>query len=162
MEDTIRLKFKYPKINSDYFKDEIYSSGRYLWTNNDWRKEEKQQGLYIPKYWIEQDYINTDKTYFCIEASLPKLIYGENHSVLYEYQFDEVVKAIREFSLSIGVYIFPYQIKSAVPTLLAIGKNINIEKKISLLVHRLHKKVEHKEDIYQFFLVHQIIQIKNN
>ncbi|MBU1037319.1 hypothetical protein KKF32_04860 [Patescibacteria group bacterium] len=138
--DTIRLKFKWHKPDNFYFKEKIhqkelnlfyFSGNRYIWTNNAWRKQKQDQGFYIPKYWIEQDFKNPDKTYICFEASLPKLLNGHNHSVIYEYQFDEVVKTICTFFNSIGIFIYSYQIKEVVPTLLAIGKNIILEKNCS-------------------------------
>ena len=137
MIDTIRLKFKYELKNSSYFQEKIrqrelnlfYAKGsRYIWTNNTWRKDRQKQGIYTPKYWIEQDFLNPAKTYFCLEASLPKLLYGENHSIIHEHQLDDIIKSLREFLQTIGIYIFSHQIKEAIPTLLAIGKNIQLEK----------------------------------
>ncbi|MBT4209585.1 MAG: hypothetical protein HOE19_01575 [Candidatus Komeilibacteria bacterium] len=137
MIDTIKLKFKYEHKNTFYFQEKIhqralnlfYATGnRYIWTNNTWRKDRQKQGVYTPKYWIEQDFLNPAKTYFCLETSLPKLLYGENHSIIYEHQLDDTVKALHEFLQTIGVYIFSHQIKSAIPILLAIGKNIHLEK----------------------------------
>ncbi len=137
MLDTIRLKFKYERKDTFFFQEKIhqralnlfYATGnRYIWTNNAWRKERQEQGIYTPKYWIEQDFLNPDKTYFGLETSLPKLLYGENHSIIHEHQLNDIVKALSEFMQEIGVYIFSHQIKEAVPTLLAIGKNIQLEK----------------------------------
>lgn len=137
MIDTLRLKFKYERMDTFYFQEKIhqkelnlfYASGsRYVWTNNTWRKDRQEQGIYTPKYWIEQDFLNPAKTYFCLESSLPKLLYGENHSIIHEHQFNDIVKALCDFTQEIGVYIFSYQITETIPTLLAIGKNIQLEK----------------------------------
>lgn len=133
--DTIRLKFTYPKPNNCFFEEQIHQKelklernpgSRFVWTNNAWRKERQKNGLYVPKYWFEEDFINPKITYFYFEASLPKLIQAENITVLKNNQFDEVVKAIVDFCKTIGISIFSEQIKNAVPTLVAIGTNINI------------------------------------
>lgn len=133
--DTIRLKFRYLKPDTCFFAEEIRQKelrlahipgSRFVWTNNTWRKEQQALGLYVPKYWIEEDFKYPEITYFYFEASLPKLIGEENITALKNNQMDEVVKAISDFCIKIGVYIFPDQIKKCLPTLLAIGKNINI------------------------------------
>lgn len=80
----------------------------------------------LPKFWIEQDFIDYRKTYFVIEASLPKLIFQENSKGLKNEDLEEVVKAIVNFCRQIGIYIFPIDILNALPTLVAIGKNISI------------------------------------
>lgn len=133
--DTIRLKFRYDKPENHYFdqmirQKELYTSfiagSRFVWTNNAWRKEQQALGYYVPKYWIEQHFKYPEVTYFCFEASLPKLIAGENITALRNDQFEEVVKAIADFCKKVGIFIFTEQIKSAIPTLIAIGENINI------------------------------------
>ena len=135
--DTIRLKFRHTLPNTDYFNEEIrkqelnltYVAGsRFAWTNNAWRKERQERGLYTPKYWIEEDYKKPEITHFCFEASLPKLLNSENITPLCDGQLEEVITAIINFLKEIGIYIFSTQIKNAVPTLIAIGKNINITK----------------------------------
>ena len=122
--DTIRLKFAYAKPNNVFFQEKI--RGKQSWTNNAWRKQEKKKGLYVPKYWVEEDFINPDKTYFYFEASLPKLLKGENITALDDDRFDEVLTEIVDFCKKIGVYIFPDIIRKSVPTLVAIGENINL------------------------------------
>lgn len=122
--DTIRLKFDYPKLNNYFFQEKI--RGKQAWTNNTWRKQQKKIGIYMPKYWFEEDYVNPNKTYFYFEASIPKLIKGENITGLNEAQFVEVVTTISDFCKKVGVFIFPYLIRTAVPTLVAIGENINL------------------------------------
>ncbi len=133
--DTIRLKFRYIKPETSYFSQRIHqreiktnfiSGGRFVWTNNAWRKEQQGLGLYVPKYWIEQHFKYPEITYFCFEASLPKLMGGENITALNNSQFDEVVKAISNFCKKVGVFIFPDQIRKTIPTLVAIGENLNL------------------------------------
>ena len=124
--DTIRLKFPYSLPSNDHFREKV--RGKQAWTNNVWRKREQKTGRYIPKYWIEEDYVNSTKTYFYFEASIPKLVHGENITTLHDCQFEEVVAAIVEFCKEVGVYIFPNLIRNATPTLVAIGKNINLTK----------------------------------
>jgi len=133
--DTIRLKFPYDLPAGFYFKETItqkllnlpYANGkRYVWTNNSWRKQRQVQKIYTPKYWIEQDFLDDQKTYFYFEASLPKLLNGENMTALQECQFNEVVEATAKFFKEIEVRIFTHQIENAIPTLLAIGRNINL------------------------------------
>ncbi len=133
--DTIKLKFKYQKPNNNFFSEQIHkkdlalehiSGSRYVWTNNNWRNEQTDKGLYIPKYWIEQDFKNPDETYFLIELSAPKFLNGENISALKETDLTPLVKKISEFCKGLGVFIFEKQILNAVPTVLAVGININI------------------------------------
>jgi len=133
--DSIRFKFKYENPNTSFFEERIHqkelqltyiSGGRFAWTNNTWRRERQESGLYTPKYWIEQDFKFPEITYFCLETSLPKLINAENLTALKTNQLDEAVKAISNFCQVVGVYIFPDQIRRCVPTLVAFGKNINI------------------------------------
>jgi hypothetical protein len=105
---------------------EHISGSRDVWTNNNWRKDQTARGFYIPKYWIEQDFINPDKTYFLIEFSAPKFLYGENITALKETDLMPLVKKISEFCKKLGVFIFESQILKAVPVVLAVGKNINV------------------------------------
>jgi len=133
--DTIKLKFKYPKPNNNFFSEQIHkkelglehiSGSRYVWTNNNWRNEQIARELYIPKYWIEQDFKNADETYFLIELSVPKFLNGENISALKETDLTPLVQKISEFCKGLGVFIFEKQILNAVPIVLAVGININI------------------------------------
>jgi len=122
--DTIRLKFIYSKPNNIFFQEKI--RGKQIWTNNAWRKEQQEAGIYMPKYWIEEDFINPAKTYFYFEASVPKLLSEENITAIRDDQLDKVAIAISNFCKKVGVYVFPEQIKNTTPTFLAIGKNINL------------------------------------
>lgn len=133
--DTIRLKFRYDKPENEYFNDAIrqkelrltfIAGSRFVWTNNAWRKTQQALGIYVPKYWIEQHFKYPEITYFCFEASLPKLMAGENVTALKDQQMEGIAKAISDFCKTVGVFIFTEQIKKAVPTLIAIGENINI------------------------------------
>ncbi|MFA5753964.1 MAG: hypothetical protein WC905_01205 [Patescibacteria group bacterium] len=133
--DTIKLKFKYSRPNNNFFSEQIHkkdlalehiSGSRYVWTNNNWRNKQTDKGLYIPKYWIEQDFKNPDETYFLIELSAPKFLNGENISALKETDLTLLVKKISKFCQELGVFIFEKQILNAVPTVLAVGININI------------------------------------
>jgi len=133
--DTIRLKFSYPKPDSVYFNHAIQqkelrldfiAGSRFVWTNNVWRKEQQALGLYVPKYWFEQHFKYPEITYFCFEASLPKLLNRENITALKDCQLEEVAKAISDFCKKVGIFIFTEQIKDTIPTLIAIGENINI------------------------------------
>jgi len=122
--DTIRLKFAYTKPSNDFFLEKI--RGKQTWTNNAWRKQEQKKGFYVPKYWIEEDFINQNKTYFYFEASISKLVKGENITAFDDTQVGEVAVAISDFCKKVGVYIFPNQIRTSEPTLVAIGENINL------------------------------------
>lgn len=130
--DTVRLKFSHPKLDSFFFKEQMHSKqlkltgSRFVWTNNTWRKEQRALGFYVPKYWIQQDFINPNITHFYFEGSLPKLLQAENVTPLKTNQCEGVAKAISNFCKKVGVFIFPVDIKNAIPTLVAIGENINI------------------------------------
>ena len=124
MFDTIKLKFIYPHPNNSFFAEKLW--GKDVWTNNPWRKEQQKLGLYVPKYSIESDFKYPSKTYFYIEFSAPKMITGGNLIEIKESQLEELVYAISRFCQKIGVFIFPAQIKACLPSLVAIGININL------------------------------------
>lgn len=123
--DTIRLKFKRPlPSNSPYFIEKI--KGKDAWTNNAWRKERQRSGLYVPKYWIEADFMDPNTTYLYFELSLPKMLFKNNLTELQEKNFEEVVSLIADFSRQIGIPVLSEEIRVAKPTILAIGKNISL------------------------------------
>lgn len=136
--DTVRLKIprKLP-VGSPYFQEKVHmkelqtehlKGSRFVYTNNTGRKEQIAKGIYTPKYWIEEDFKNPAITYFCLEASIPKMLFGENMTELETNHFTEAVRAIQTFSKTIRINLFEREILKAVPTLLAVGRNINITK----------------------------------
>jgi hypothetical protein len=133
--DTIKLKFIYRKPDNSFFNQQIHSKeiasdyisgSRFVWTNNKWRDEQSAKGLYMPKFWIEEDFVNPAITYFLIEFSAPKFLNGENISALKEADLMPLVKKLSEFCRKLGVIIFESQILKAEPIVLAVGRNINI------------------------------------
>lgn len=140
--DTIRLRFPYKwdaipqDIRDDFFCETIPArklekmvptkSSHPVKTNNKWRKQRQKEGIYTPKYWIEWDYADNSKTYFVLEVSLPKLVYGTNAKALKNQDFQLVVSAIQKFCASVGVSIFERLIMDARPMAVAFGKNIDI------------------------------------
>jgi len=134
--DSLRLKIKYLLSDNNFFfkekisKKELYlehiTGHRYAWTNNNWRKQEQKRGLYVPKYWIEQDFINPDVFYFCIEFSVGKLLSGENITPVKENEFEQVISTLNQFLQKIEVYILASQIRNCIPTLVAVKQDINI------------------------------------
>lgn len=136
--DTVRLKFRYEKPNNDFFvqkiKDKEFGladerkSRRWVYTNNTWRNEQIKQGLYIPKYWIEEDFREPEVTYFVVELSVPKFLYGHSLIELKQNDFPKLVTKLVAFSQQLGVFIFPSQIEHAVPIVFACGKNIDFTK----------------------------------
>lgn len=140
--DTIRLRFPYgwdniPQDIRELFFCEVIGarelgkigetkSSRPVRTNNKWRKERQKEGIYTPKYWIETDFVDSSKTYFVLEVSLPKLIFGTSAKGLKNSDFEPVVKAIQDFCASVGIKIFERLIMDTVPMAVAFGKNTDI------------------------------------
>jgi hypothetical protein len=135
--DTVRLKtqFNMPP-NSPYFSEQVKArdlglhtsigGSRFVYSNQTWRKERKLRGLYTPKYWIEQDYINPNITFLIIEFSAPKLLFGENLTALREEHFPAVVEKLQDFLKEISIYMTKIQIENLTPIVLAVGRNLNI------------------------------------
>lgn len=134
--DTIKLKFRYNIPSSIYFQDKIHikelkspfssKGNRFIYTNQKWRKDRKKRGIYTPKFWIEEDYINPEINYFVTEFSIAKLLFGENLTRLKSNDLEDAVVAIKNFFKEIKVNIFETQILNSIPILVAIGKNINV------------------------------------
>lgn len=140
--DTIRLKFRYDwntiaqEYRELYFSEEIpqrkagkitpTNSSRPVYTNNTWRKEQQKQGIYTPKYWLEMDFVDPHTTYFVIELSLPKLLFGTSVIEIKTEHRDLIIKKIQEFCKSIGIRLFGRQIFGTVPMAVAFGKNTDI------------------------------------
>ncbi len=133
--DTVRLKFSHYLPKTSFFKDKVLSkvlaleSGagkRYIFTNNEWRKQRQAQGLYTPKYWIEEDVVIPSNTFFYIECSLPKLHWGQNITEPTDTDLEPIVASLRAFLREIEVYVSTGQILNATPTLVAVGKNIDL------------------------------------
>jgi len=132
--DTIRLKFPHPlPRNSLFFSERITKKelhlehivgSRHVWTNNKWRNEQIKKGLYLPKYWIEEDFLKPENTFFYVETSVAKIIFKENLSAPESKHLQIFVKQIVDFCHQIGIDIFTEQILNSIPTLLAIGNNI--------------------------------------
>ena len=125
MIDSIRLKFEYPlPTDSFYFQKPLGRSS--IYTNNHWRDQKQRSGFYVPKYWIERGFIQYSKTFLCLEASLPKLLWGENLREIKESDFKDVIDAIGSFLIAIGIEITRDAIINAIPMVVAIGRNIDV------------------------------------
>lgn len=140
--DTVRLKFRYDwnSIAQEYF--ELYfseqipqrklgkmtptNSSRSAYTGNAWRKAQQKNGIYMPKYWLEADFIDPSITYFVIELSIPKLLFGTSAIEPKNEHLDLVVQKIQEFCLAIGIRLLKQRILGAMPTAVSFGKNIDI------------------------------------
>jgi hypothetical protein len=135
--DTIRLKtpLNFP-ANNPYFSEQVkvrdlglhtpIRGSRFVYSNQAWREERERQGIYTPKYWIEQDYVNPKITFLIIEFSIPKLVFGENLTELKEEHFPLVVEKLQNFLQEISVYLTKIQIENLTPIVLAVGKNLDI------------------------------------
>ncbi|MFA6322134.1 MAG: hypothetical protein WCX71_01505 [Candidatus Buchananbacteria bacterium] len=125
--DTIKLKFPYTNPDSSFFCDKVW--GKEVWINKAWREKQKALGLYVPRFWVEPDFKFSEKFYFCLEFSAPKLINGNNIIEIKEGQFDQLVCGIKDFCKSIGdlgSLVYSIKIRHCQPSLIAIGKNINL------------------------------------
>ena len=140
--DTVRLKFRYDwnSIAQEYF--ELYfseqipqrklekmtptNSSRSVYTSNAWRKEQQKNGIYVPKYWLEADFVDPSITYFVIELSIPKLLFGTSAREPRNEHRDLAVQKIQEFCLAIGIRLFKQQIFGTIPSAVSFVKNIDI------------------------------------
>ena len=140
--DTVRLKFRYDwnSIAQEYF--ELYfseqipqrklekmtstNSSRSVYTSNAWRKEQQKNGIYVPKYWLEADFVDPSITYFVIELSVPKLLFGTSAREPRNEHRELAVQKIQEFCLTIGIRLFKQQIFGMIPSAVSFGKNIDI------------------------------------
>lgn len=137
MYDTYRLKFRrnLPE-NNPFFKDKIHSkeldlesnSSRFVYTNNEWRKEQRQKKIYTPKYWIEQDFKCPEITYFVIEFSWPKLIGKSSTEGWTSDDFNKGVILLLELIRKLGIFMFNSELLNAIPIVLSVCKNIDITK----------------------------------
>ena len=135
--DTVRLKIQLnlPQ-NNPYFRERVkvrdlglhtpISGSRFVYSNQTWRKERTNQGIYTPKYWIEQDYVNPNITFLVLEFSVPKLLFGENLTELKDEHFPLVVEKLQSFLQEISLYFTRTQIENFTPILFAVGKNLDI------------------------------------
>jgi len=140
--DTVRLKFRYDwnSIAQEcfelYFSEQIpqrklekmtpTNSSRSVYTSNAWRKEQQKNGIYVPKYWLEADFVDPSITYFVIELSIPKLLFGTSAREPRNEHRDLAVQKIQEFCLAIGIRLFKQQIFGTIPSAVSFGKNIDI------------------------------------
>ncbi len=133
--DTILLKFNYHLPNTDFFKERILTKDlnlepgkgkRYVFTNNEWRKQRQENGLYTPNYGIGEDFVIPSLTYFYIECSLPKLLFGHSAAELQDTHLNPLIASLQAFFREIGIDINTRQILNAIPTKVAIAKNIDL------------------------------------
>lgn len=102
------------------------NSSRSVYTGNTWRKEQQKNGIYVPKYWLEANFVDPSITYFVIELSVPKLLFGTSARELRNEHRDLAVQKIQEFCLAIGIRLFKQQIFGTIPSAVSFGKNIDI------------------------------------
>jgi len=137
--DTVRLKIPYAlPQNNTCFSEQVkvrdlglqtpISGSRFVYSNQTWRKERTNQGIYTPKYWIEQDYVNSSITFLVLEFSVPKLLFGENLTELKNEHFPLIVEKLQSFLEEISLHFTKAQIENLTPILFAVGKNIDITK----------------------------------
>ena len=102
------------------------NSSRSVYTSNAWRKEQQKNGIYVPKYWLEADFVDPSITYFVIELSVPKLLFGTSAREPRNEHRELAVQKIQEFCLTIGIRLFKQQIFGMIPSAVSFGKNIDI------------------------------------
>ncbi|MFZ1720370.1 MAG: hypothetical protein WAU28_03380 [Candidatus Moraniibacteriota bacterium] len=102
------------------------NSSRSAYTSNAWRKTQQRNGVYVPKYWLETDFVDPSITYFAIELSIPKLLFGTSAIEPKSEHRDLAAQKIQEFCSTIGIRLFKQQILGTIPTAVSFGKNIDI------------------------------------
>lgn len=139
--DTIRLKFNinFNNLNNFFFSQKIQhkeiintpigkGSSRFIFTNNNWRKEREKNGIYTPKYWIEEDFLNPSTKYLLVEFSAPKLCFGTSLIKLKNNHLPLLIEKIINFFQEIKITITSQQILCSFPIFISFAENIDITK----------------------------------
>ncbi|MDD2656172.1 MAG: hypothetical protein PHQ18_01220 [Patescibacteria group bacterium] len=139
--DTIKLKISYSHKNikhNPYFKEVSHETSsdkngrtnyRQIYTNNNWRQEEKQKGNYIPKYSVTYSNYYHITSNLIIEFSVGKLINSENVTPIRDRDYTRVVKSLYTFIRKIGLNkITIKDIEEAVIDTVAIRKDLTTNK----------------------------------
>lgn len=137
--DSIRIKIKnYKTQDKFYFRGSFSNTEdsvdgfdypkKRVRTNNKYYNDKIKAGLYIPKYWIEQCNFGLPTDYLVLEFSAPKLLYGTNLIEVKENELHNLVDKLFSFLQEIKVEVLQKDIVSGIVTLVAYGKNINVDK----------------------------------
>ncbi|MFW5884947.1 MAG: hypothetical protein ACOCUF_01830 [Patescibacteria group bacterium] len=138
--DTVKfaLNIKFDRKAQEFFSEKIKykelinspvdkGSSRYVYTANNWRKERKKRGIYTPKIWFQEDFLNPQNKKLFIEVSVPKFLYGHNIAIPRDSDLLPFVEKMQSFlENDIGTRkIFSKEILDAEPSLVAFSKNID-------------------------------------
>ena len=133
--DTIRLKIKQDKllVKNQAFFNETKSSQftnsanhKHEKTNNAFRKELANKGLYAPKFHLsEVDFGVPDKS-LVLEFSPAKLLHGTNLKEVSEADLPAIIENLIVFLKSIGIGIFERELLNSTVTSIAYTKNIPV------------------------------------
>jgi len=88
-------------------------------------KADKKTGLYFPRLTIYTRRFESQPS-VKIEFSVPKLIFNNNLEELSDKHFDEVIKALQDRLLKMGVRVFKINLESALITTVHFSKNFTL------------------------------------
>ncbi len=132
--DTFKIKIKnFTPTDLSYFEEVKSSSftnnSRYKKerTNNAYRREIIQSGLYIPKYAISEVNFGKPEHFLTIEFSAGKLIQGTNLKNVSEKDLPFVKNKLYKFLESIKVLTPRNEVENSIVTLAAYSKNIFVD-----------------------------------
>ena len=116
------LKSKIPFNQPTYYKGYDGPIRAYLNTS----KSDKKSGIYHPSFTYHQNSTNSpfSKYTLNVQLSLPKIIHGNNFLELRDNDFDDILSAIREELLRIGVDMSLEEIAKAEMVKVDFSKNI--------------------------------------
>jgi hypothetical protein len=103
---------------SNYFKRDR--------TNNTFRKELMDKGLYVPKYKLAEGDFGSPEKSLVFEFSGPKLIHGNNYQEVTEKDFPQVVEKVLDFCKLIKVNVFRTAIEKASTMIAAYSRNLPV------------------------------------
>lgn len=134
--DTVKLQLNVPfsKEMQEFFRERIQhkelindpinkGSSRFVFTANAWRKERMKNGIYTPKIWFQDEFLNPKNKIFFIEVSVPKLLYGHNVATPKDGDLMPFVNKVQEFLAEVGIKVFAREILDTMPSLVAFGTN---------------------------------------
>jgi hypothetical protein len=134
--DSIRLKLREDSflVQDQAFFNEIRSrrfsdSQRYKVekTNNAFRRRLSAEGVYAPKFWLDDNSLGVPSDTLILEFSVAKLLYGTNLREVSEADLPAIIQKLKAFLKLIGIGVFERELLHATIVLVAYAKNVPID-----------------------------------
>lgn len=127
--DEERRKFFCEKIQHKELAGNSINKGssRFVYTPNTWRKERIKRGLYTPKMWFQDEFLNPKNKIFFVEVSVPKFLYGHNAIIPKDSDLMLFIDKMRELFQEIGIRkFFARELLNVTPSLVSFGNNMDL------------------------------------